>query len=138
MMFLLRTAFWLSVVLALLPTDQITTNKVNTVEAISAAGAAMSDLQQFCIRQKEACVVGQQVIETFGQRASAGARLVADQLADQFGEPGKAGDARHGKVQMNSRTAPDERVDDTLSAADKQIPFHAPAPRRADGAKRPA
>lgn len=83
MFFLLRVAFWLSIVLVLLPSG--TTSKapqaqsaVGAVETLTAAGAAVSDMTQFCDRQPDACEVGAQAAVAFGQRAQAGARMVLD------------------------------------------------------------
>ncbi len=84
MMFLLRAAFWLSVVLVLLPTggskqDRAvadTAAPIGAIEAASAAGAAVSDMRQFCSRQPEACAVGTQALIAFGHRAQAGAQML--------------------------------------------------------------
>ena len=62
MLFLLRVAFWLTVVLALLPygsTRPVATGpQVGAIEAMVAAGAAVSDVSGFCDRQPDACAVG--------------------------------------------------------------------------------
>ena len=62
MFFLLRMAFWLGLVLVLLPTDKTPDSdkglQIGASDAISAATAAMSDMSQFCNRQPTACVVG--------------------------------------------------------------------------------
>ena len=87
MFFLLRTIFWLSIVLALLPSGTSQPKppavSVSAVEAVTAAGAAMSDVTQFCSRQPEACDVGAQAAAAFGQRAQAGARMVYDFISDR-------------------------------------------------------
>ena len=78
MFFLLRMAFWLGLVLVLLPRE--TTPEADKVpqigasEAISAATAAASDMGQFCKRQPAACEVGGQAATAIGQRAQDGAR----------------------------------------------------------------
>ena len=65
MFFLLRMAFWLGLVLILLPSGSSqpaqSPNAVGASEAISAASATVGDLRQFCTRQPEACTVGSQV-----------------------------------------------------------------------------
>src|ERR1700723_899902 len=58
MMFLLRTTFWVSVMLALLPSfvsGQATTNapEVGTSEAVTAASATFADLSRFCERRSD-------------------------------------------------------------------------------------
>ena len=86
MFFLLRLAFWLGLVLLLLPSGggqhDATTNSVSTSQAISAASATVGDLRGFCARQPDACTVGSQVATTLGYRAQAGARMLYDVLSD--------------------------------------------------------
>src|SRR5262245_22766566 len=93
MFFLLRMAFWISVVLVLLPSggsQQRTANApssdVGAVEAISAASATMSDMRQFCTRQPGACEIGSQAAVAIGQRAQAGAKMVYDFISERANE----------------------------------------------------
>src|SRR5262245_45927029 len=89
MRFLLRMGFWLTVILVCLPSGgSQSTPKVNVgpVEAISAAGAAVSDMKQFCGRQSEACAVGSQVAAALGQRAQAGAKMLYEFLNEHVGQ----------------------------------------------------
>ncbi|MGO9356380.1 MAG: DUF5330 domain-containing protein [Xanthobacteraceae bacterium] len=78
MFFLLRMAFWLGLVLVLLPTDKSQdTDKAPQVaasDAISAATAAVYDMSQFCNRQPGACAVGGQAATVIGHRAQMGAK----------------------------------------------------------------
>ncbi|MGC2810178.1 MAG: DUF5330 domain-containing protein, partial [Bradyrhizobium sp.] len=78
MFFLLRMAFWLGLVLVLLPRDKAPESakppQIGASEAISAATAAVSDMTQFCKRQPAACEVGGQAASVIGQRAQGGAR----------------------------------------------------------------
>jgi len=83
--FLLKLAFWLTVVFMLLPADKPSTSQIKAGEAISAAGAAMSDMRQFCARQKEACAVGSLAAAELGQRAQSGAKRLFDLLSDRLG-----------------------------------------------------
>jgi len=88
MWFLLRLAFWLGLVLVLLPsggTQPVPQSQVSASEALSAAKAAVADMQHFCERQREACQVGSQAASTLGQRAQAGAKMLYEFLRDQFG-----------------------------------------------------
>jgi Family of unknown function (DUF5330) len=86
MFFLLRVAFWLTIVLALLPTgsSQPVSNSVGATEAMVAAGAAVSDMTGFCGRQPDACAVGTQAAVAIGQRAQAGAKMVYEFISDQM------------------------------------------------------
>jgi hypothetical protein len=65
MFFLLRMAFWLGVVLVLLPSGSAQhatrSSDVGTAETISAASATVQDMRGFCTRQPDACTVGSQV-----------------------------------------------------------------------------
>jgi hypothetical protein len=100
MFFLLRMAFWLGLVLVLLPTDKAPDAsqqpEVAASDAISAASAAVSDMAQFCDRQPTACVVGGQAASVIGARAQAGAKKVyqfiteSNEKADEPAETNKA------------------------------------------------
>ena len=88
MWFLLRVAFWLGVVLVLLPvgsSQPVPQSQVSVGETFSAARAAMSDMQQFCERQRDVCTVGSQAAVTLGQRAQAGAKILYEFLSERFG-----------------------------------------------------
>src|SRR5579863_4882174 len=86
MFFLLRMAFWLGVVLVLLPTGAAqrspSSSEINASEAISAASATVGDMRGFCQRQPEACTVGSQVASAIGYKAQAGAKMLYEVLND--------------------------------------------------------
>ncbi len=88
-MFILRTAFWLSLVIVLLPAGgeegNSTANVVGATEAISVAQSTVGDLSQFCARNPETCVTGNQVVSSFGQKARYGAEIVYKYLDEKFG-----------------------------------------------------
>lgn len=86
MFFLLRVAFWLSIVLVLMPSGAPQPNapKIDAGDAVSAAFAAVSDMGGFCDRQPEACEVGGKAAVAFGQRAQAGAKFLFDVLSDKM------------------------------------------------------
>ena len=87
MFFLLRMAFWLGLVLVLLPRDKTPESEklpqVNASEAVSAATAAVSDMGQFCKRQPQACEVGGQAATVIGHRAQDGARKLYQIITDK-------------------------------------------------------
>jgi hypothetical protein len=87
MFFLLRMAFWLGLVLVLLPRDKTPESdklpQVGASEAVSAATAAMSDMSQFCKRQPAACEVGGQAATVLGHRAQDGARKLYQIITDK-------------------------------------------------------
>jgi Family of unknown function (DUF5330) len=87
MFFLLRMAFWLSIVLILLPTgtsQPVPANSVGATDAISAASATVGDLRQFCTRQPDACTVGSHVATELGYKAQAGAKMLYQFLTDSM------------------------------------------------------
>lgn len=90
MFFLLRVAFWLGLVLVLLPTEKTPESEklpqISTTEAVTAAGAAVSDMSQFCVRQPAACEIGGQAATVIGHRAQAGARKVYQMITDKKGD----------------------------------------------------
>ncbi|MGN6309097.1 MAG: DUF5330 domain-containing protein [Xanthobacteraceae bacterium] len=101
MFFLLRMAFWLGLVLVLLPRDATPESEklpqVGASQAISAATAAVSDMTQFCTRQPAACEVGGQAAAVIGHRAQDGARklykIITDKHSDQTGSIGSGAES---------------------------------------------
>src|SRR5476651_80096 len=87
MFFLLRMAFWLGLVLVLLPRDKTPESdklpQLGASEAVSAATAAMSDMGQFCKRQPAACEVGGQAATVLTHRAQDGARKLYQIITDK-------------------------------------------------------
>jgi len=76
MWLLVRMAFWLSLVIALLPVassqQETSASRVGAIDALSASSAAVSDIRQFCVRQPGACAAGSQAIVQFGHKAETG------------------------------------------------------------------
>jgi len=87
MFFLLRMAFWLGLVLVLLPRDKTPESdkvpQIGAAEAVQAATAAVQDMTQFCKRQPAACEVGGQAATVIGQRAQDGARKIYKIIIDK-------------------------------------------------------
>jgi hypothetical protein len=110
MRFLLRMAFWLGVVLVLLPsagTESTPKVQVGTIEAVSAARAAVGDLRSFCERQPEACSIGSQTAVAIGHRAQAGAKMLYEFLNEQFGPQTPDAVGSTGKPSQHTRTPAD-------------------------------
>ncbi|MEP2704569.1 MAG: DUF5330 domain-containing protein [Roseibium sp.] len=80
MFFLLRTAFWLTLVLVLIPLgsgkDTEPVEAINPVSAYLAAQATVSDIGNFCDRNRSACETGGNALTAIGSRARDGARIV--------------------------------------------------------------
>ncbi len=149
MFFLLRMAFWLSVILVLLPSfvtkevqhTPIENSRVNAGDAVSAASATVSDLRQFCSRQPDACAIGAQAATAFGQKAQAGARILYDYLQDQINpkETGSVGNAPARSANaVENKSASAVRSRDTLMPADLAPAGHVPMPRPAPPARNSA
>ena len=126
MRFLLRVAFWLSVVLILLPSggsQPLPKSQVSAGEAFSAATAAMSDMRQFCERQPNVCEVGSQTAVTLGQRAQVGAKMLYEFLHERFGNDESA-------TVQSTGTVPAARPSQhTLRPTDLSPPWRGPQPR---------
>ena len=127
MFFLLRMAFWLGLVLVLLPREKTPESEklpqVGASEAVSAATAAVSDMTQFCKRQPAACEVGGQAATVIGQRAQEGARklyqIITDKKSpDHTGSIGGNADVEPAPLELAPR--------DTLTADDLALEWHAP------------
>jgi hypothetical protein len=133
MKFLLRTAFWLTVVVLLLPLSPSqrtgSAPQVSTTEAVSAASAAVSDMRQFCARQPDACVVGSQALAGFGQKARAGAKMLYDFLTEHFGKPSPPDTAGRtvGKTPQHTPSPPDLAAPGRASPARKEAEAKRPA-----------
>ncbi len=134
MFFLLRMAFWLGLVLVLLPSgasQQSQGSQVAASEAISAASATVGDLRQFCARQPDACTVGSHVASQLGSRAQAGARMLYQFVTENLNrkEGGSDNAARDGKPTAD-RAIAEKDSQNTLTPADLTAPWRGPAPRR--------
>ncbi len=139
MFFLLRMAFWLTVVCILLPSGSKTTSpdaQIDATQAAALAGAAVSDMRGFCNRQPDACVVGGKVAVALGHKAEAGARTLYEFIRAKLNE--KTVQAEKPTV----KTVPVPVVNHgTLTATDLAPGWQAPVPlppRREARAGRPA
>ena len=84
-MFLLRAAFWLSVVVVLLPADSDTGDKaprISALEALTAAESTVADVSQFCDRNPDVCVTGGSAFHVFSEKVRYGVKM----LYGVFGE----------------------------------------------------
>jgi hypothetical protein len=78
--FLIRSAFWLSLVLLFLPIGSGSENgdveTVGPITAFLAAKDAVSDVAGICERKPDVCETGREVASTIAVKAREGARLV--------------------------------------------------------------
>ncbi|HZL40336.1 MAG TPA: DUF5330 domain-containing protein [Pseudolabrys sp.] len=137
MFFLLRMAFWLGVVCVLLPSGAKPTSaeaNIDAKQAMTLAGAAMTDMRGFCERQPDACVAGGKVAVAIGHKAEAGARTIYEFITTKLNE--KSAPAE--KTATKEAPAPGQG---TLTSTDVQPAWHAPVPlppRREARAARPS
>jgi Family of unknown function (DUF5330) len=146
MFFLLRMAFWLGVVLVLLPTGAAqrspSSSEVNASEAISAASATVGDMRGFCARQPDACTVGSQVATAIGYKAQAGAKMLYEVLSEAMAPretgtvPSTPSRRGAGAKAVSERTTVERTSQSTLTPADLAPSWRGPPPRK-DG-KHPA
>jgi hypothetical protein len=86
--FLLRTAFWFSLVLLVIPFDVGGTDGVQhigPVDTFLAAREAVTDLSGLCERKPEVCEMGKSAMDTVGRRAREAARIAYQLLDENFG-----------------------------------------------------
>lgn len=76
-MFLIRTAFWVGLILLLLPT-----NKEGQQVVFGTMEAAIRDMQGFCLRNPEACAHGREAFAQLSDKAVSGFRMVAGLATD--------------------------------------------------------
>jgi len=135
MRFLLKLAFWLTIVVLLLPSERAQQGapapQIGAGEAVTATGAVVADARQFCVRQPDACAVGSQALVEFGHKAQAGAKMLYDFLSDKVGHD----QPRGGAEQIAGVRKPSQN---TLSPADLSVPWRGPPPRRNAEARHPA
>jgi hypothetical protein len=128
MFFLLRMAFWLGLVLVLLPREKTPESEklpqLGASEAVSAASAAVSDMGQFCKRQPAACEVGGQAATVIGQRAQAGARKLYQIIIDKRSpdHTGSIGGGEKADTSLADAAPRDTLTPDDLQAEWRSVP----------------
>jgi hypothetical protein len=79
LMFLIRAAFWLTVVVFLIPADPESGRdapRVGAFEALGAVQATASDLSGFCARNPDVCATGSATFEILSEKVRSGVRLI--------------------------------------------------------------
>ncbi len=135
MFFLLRVAFWLTLVCLLVPGTKSSAPDahIDAGQAFTVASAAMSDARGFCERQPQACSVGNQVASAIGHKAEDGARTLYQLISGRVGDKpaGKAAqkhvDVIAEKLAEMQRSIP-VASRGTLTPSDLQPAWQGPAP----------
>ena len=90
-MFLIRAAFWLSLVVMLIPADPDSGQeapRVSAMQAFFAAKATVADMSGFCERNPDVCTTGGAAFRVFAEKARSGARTLYDYFGnDSAAEP---------------------------------------------------
>lgn len=141
MMFLLRLAFWLTLVLLVLPMPDRSgapaeaaasapSPQASVIDAIGVAQSAISDVASFCLRNPATCETGMELAGTLREKAQYGAQLVYEYLADEpVAGPGQratdfaapAETVTPTPAENTAASVPLPPAADTLSEKDRQI-----------------
>lgn len=87
-MFLLKTVFWLSLLILLIPAGKEASTEgrgvVSASEVISAVRAVWDDLSAFCDRNQETCETGSRLAARFGDKARNGAKVLYEFVDEEL------------------------------------------------------
>jgi Family of unknown function (DUF5330) len=115
MMFLIRVAFWLGLVVLLLPTDERQQARLYTT-----ALATVERATTFCDRNAQACAVAAQLWATFLKKAEFGARIAIDLVSSGGQRDEGAASQPFARQQPTSATAPVKaKAEPKLPAGDR-------------------
>ena len=128
MRFLIKAAFWLTLVVLFLPADsakQGQSAQVGPIEALGAAQTAVADASGFCTRNPGACETGSQAFQTFGEKAQNGAKMLYEFLSARFAEP----DSATTQFSTGSIKTPTRPGHHTLTPGDLEPVWSGPEPK---------
>jgi len=132
MFFLLRLAFWLGVVLVLLPSgasNSPAAKNIDASDALSAASDTVHDVKGFCTREPDACTVGSELATTIGYRAQAGARMLYEILSEAMASH-DTGSSAAGTAQSPLAKDSQQASQNTLTPADLSPAWRGPPARK--------
>lgn len=130
MWFLIKAAFWFSMVLVMLPifdqdaTDRLSQTKgVELTDALGAAAGVISYASDLCAQKPDVCVKGAETVSTLGVRAREGARVAYTYLDTQFADEDATDAADAVKTgTVAGKVAPSETVAGKTEAARDRLP----------------
>jgi hypothetical protein len=135
MFFLMRMAFWLGIVLILLPgvpQHGAAASGIGAADAISAASATVHDFKGFCTREPDACTVGSEFATSMGYRAQAGAKMIYDWLTEAMASRDTGSRAADlGKTTLGKSTPQPRASQNTLTPGDLNPTWRGPPVRKA-------
>jgi hypothetical protein len=92
-MFIIRAAFWLTLVVAFVPVRDADLGEgqraVSTMETVNLAQSVVTDVSSFCARNQQTCETGGVLFSQMGLKAREGAKLAYQWLDKQVGEKGE-------------------------------------------------
>lgn len=103
MRFLIKSIFWLTLILILIPFGGSETEgqpAVGPMETFFAAKEALGDIMGICERLPDTCAVGTSIVQTLGIRAREAARMAFTTLDERFGKEDE---------QLNTGAIPEEQ-----------------------------
>lgn len=117
-MFLIRTAFWLTLIILLLPTNEQEQRNV-----YGTAEAAVKDMKSFCTRNPQVCEKSSEALDIFAQKAQFGAKMVMDFISDVSASTGTQENVRPRRLP----TLFNRESQNTLTEEDKQLTWSGPS-----------
>jgi Family of unknown function (DUF5330) len=123
MLFLIRTAFWLMIIVLLLPTDE-----QQRSEVYGTAQAAVNDVATFCDRNPETCARGKDAFGVFVQKAEFGARMLMDLINGRTETGEQEGQSSEAQSLFEPASFDMSASQDTLSPEDREEAWSAPDP----------
>jgi len=121
--FIIRCAFWLSLVLLIIPFGGSLgggAEAVGPIQAFVAVRGAMDDVSGMCERRPDVCAVGRAALSTIGYRAKESARMAFEALEDN-------GDARQETVVAGKRPT-EPLANEEIMTGSIVTPDRAPTP----------
>jgi hypothetical protein len=123
MLFLIRTAFWLTIIVLLLPTDE-----QQRSEVYGTAQAAVNDVATFCDRNPETCARGKDAFGVFVQKAEFGARMLMDLINGRSETGEQEGPSSEARPLFEPASYDMSASQDTLNPEDREEAWSGPDP----------
>jgi len=123
MLFLIRTAFWLMIIVLLLPTDE-----QQRSEVYGTAQAAVNDVATFCDRNPETCARGKDAFGVFVQKAEFGARMLMDLINGRPETGEQEGQSSEVRPLFEPASFDMSASQDTLNPEDREEAWSGPDP----------
>jgi hypothetical protein len=117
--------FSLGLVLVLLPnvsSQLMPKSQVSTSDVLVAVSDIVADIQHFCERQPQACIIGSQTMVTLGERAQAATKILYEFLSNQF----RSSDSTSAQITGSIPIPPARPSQHTLRPTDLTRPWHGP------------